>query len=185
MSCATRSVSRNRVLVDVTTTLRPVEAADAEHLFRWSLDAETRRLQAARRTPMTRGDAQRAVEAILAGNGTSHVAFMIEADGRTIGNCWLGHLDRENRSASLGIVIGERVDRDAGIGTEAMRQLVRYGAEELGLQRIELWVRADSQRAAHVYEKVGFQREGVRRRHLVWDGHPVDTILMAWLADDA
>ena len=42
------------------------------------------------------------------------------------------------------------------LGTEAIRRMIEYGFESLGLKRIVLKVYPDNARAIHVYEKCGF-----------------------------
>ncbi len=66
-------------------------------------------------------------------------------------------------------------------GTEAARLAVDYGLHTLNLHRIELEVYDFNPRARHVYEKIGFVVEGVRRDALLWDGEYHDAILMSIL----
>jgi RimJ/RimL family protein N-acetyltransferase len=165
-------------------TLRPVRLADAAQFQRWSLDPETRRLQAGNRAPLSAEEAHDFTRRLLGGHEDGHVALMIEMDGRTVGNTWLANIDRDNASATLGIVMGEATSRGRGVGTEVLRQMVDMGFDRLGLERIELWVLADNMRAIRAYERVGFRREGLRRGHIRWGDERLDTILMAVLRTD-
>lgn len=169
---------------DGGVTLRAVRLTDAPYFERWSEDPETRRLQAGRRTPMSPAEAEEFVLRLVQEEGASHVARMIDVGDVTVGNCWLGNLDRANASATLGIVIGDSTFRGRGIGTEAVEQLLSIGFEQLRLERVELWTLASNERAIRAYEKVGFEREGIRRGHLLWDGVRHDTVLMGRLEDD-
>lgn len=164
--------------------LRPVSRTDAPLFQRWSADPETRRLQAGNRAAFTGADAEAFTRRLVEGHGKHHAAFMIEVDGRTVGNSWLANIDRDNASATLGIVMGETTSRGRGIGTEALRQVLEYGFHGLHLERIELWVLAENERAIRAYERVGFRREGVRRAHIRWGNERLDTILMAALRAD-
>jgi RimJ/RimL family protein N-acetyltransferase len=74
--------------------------------------------------------------------------------------------------------------RDRGLGTEAVRLLVGYGFEQLGLHRIELEVYSFNPRARRAYEKVGFVVEGVRRDALRTPDGRADATVMAILAGD-
>ncbi|MBK7127272.1 MAG: GNAT family N-acetyltransferase [Dehalococcoidia bacterium] len=69
----------------------------------------------------------------------------------------------ENRTAGLGIAIGEHEFLDGGYGTDTMRTVCRFGLEMMNLHRIELSVFDWNTRAIRVYEKVGFKHEGVAR----------------------
>jgi RimJ/RimL family protein N-acetyltransferase len=163
--------------------LRPFAEGDAQYLLRWSADAATRRLQAARRRPHSPESARAEVARIIAGQGVSHAAFLIEADGEVVGNCWLGNIDRDNRSATLGIVIGPEW-RGRGFGGAALEELLEHGFAGLELWRIELWARADNASAIHLYERSGFRREGVRRGALLWDTQRVNLVTMGLLQDE-
>lgn len=68
-----------------------------------------------------------------------------------------------------------------GLGSALMKEAILSGRERR-LHRIELTVVADNQRAVHLYEKVGFQREGVKREnYLGEDGRYHDEIVMGLL----
>ena len=80
---------------------------------------------------------------------------MIEKkSGRFIGNIEL--MDVADSAAELGIAITAGM-QDRGFGTEAVRALVGYGMDRLGLKRIFLKVFPDNARAIRVYEKCGFR----------------------------
>lgn len=108
--------------------------------------------------------------------------FVVEThDGTVLGTCGLFDTEQpENRSAQLGIAIVDRSRWGRGYGTDTMRTLCRFGFEEMNLHRVELWVFADHARAIATYEKVGFVREGVARRHH-WNDGWRDDVLMSLL----
>ena len=83
------------------------------------------------------------------------VFSMIEKrTGAFIGNIEL--MDVSGNTAELGIAITSKM-QDNGFGTEAVAEMVRYGMEQLGLERIYLKVFPDNARAIRVYEKCGFR----------------------------
>jgi putative acetyltransferase len=51
----------------------------------------------------------------------------------------------------------------------------------LNLTRLELEVYADNEPAIRLYERFGFEREGVLRQHAFRDGRFVDAIVMGRL----
>jgi RimJ/RimL family protein N-acetyltransferase len=103
-------------------------------------------------------------------------------DGRVLGEAVLNDLDARN--LSCGFRIWTAGGRGRGIGTEATRLAVDY-AFECGVHRVELEVYDFNPRARHVYEKVGFRHEGVRRDALRFDGGWIDAQLMAILSTDS
>lgn len=71
--------------------------------------------------------------------------------------------------------------QNLGIGAALMREAIAE-ARHRRLHRIELTVVADNHRAIRLYEKVGFQREGVKREnYLGEDGKYHDEITMGFL----
>ena len=71
--------------------------------------------------------------------------------------------DPGSRHADVDILIGPD-HQDRGLGTEAMRVIVRHLVEDRGHHRITLSTAVDNARAIHVYEKVGFRPVGVTRK---------------------
>lgn len=74
--------------------------------------------------------------------------------GEFIGNIEL--MDPTGDEAELGIAI-TAAKQDMGYGTEAVRRVVEYAVQELGLRRIFLKAYPYNTRAIHVYEKCGFR----------------------------
>ena len=109
------------------------------------------------------------------------VALVIVADERVIGDINLFEIDRRNRSARLGLSIWRAEDRNRGYGGDAVAAMVRWGFRELNLHRIELTVDPANARAIHVYEKLGFVREGLRREAHYAEGRFGDDLLMGLL----
>ncbi|HZS30770.1 MAG TPA: GNAT family protein [Gaiellaceae bacterium] len=107
--------------------------------------------------------------------------FAIREDDRLVGTCQLHSIHPVHRSAELQIRIGAAGARGRGVGTEALRQLLEHGFEQLHLHRIHLYVLADNERALRAYRRVGFREEGVLRDGACIDGRWVDLILMAVL----
>jgi RimJ/RimL family protein N-acetyltransferase len=143
--------------------LRAREASDAEANFRWMNDPEVMRFIQVRYPQSMRS--QRMYLEGLAGPNFEASRFSIEtlADRTAIGTCHLRETSPEDRSADLGITIGDKAYHNGGYGTDAMRVLCRLGFDVMNLQRIELGVFAENARARHVYEKLGFQVEACLR----------------------
>ena len=107
--------------------------------------------------------------------------YAIEVEGDHVGNIGLHGIDRGNRKASIGIVIGEKGRWSKGYGTDAMMTVLRYAFRDLHLHKVNLDVIDYNERAIHVYAKCGFVREGVRREELWKRGRFVDLVRMSML----
>ena len=112
------------------------------------------------------------------------VVWVIETlDGRPIGNVGLQGIDRHHGRAELGISIGEKECWGHGCGTDAVRQVLRYAFQELGLRRVDLITDEDNQRGIRCYEKCGFVREGLLRDHRLRHGQPLNMFVMGVLRE--
>jgi len=105
-------------------------------------------------------------------------------DARPVGNIALQDVDYRNRTAELGIYIGDPDARGKGFGTEAVRLMLGFGFNVLGLQNVMLRVFEYNQAAIHVYEKAGFREFGRRHQCQFMDGRFWDVVLMECVARD-
>lgn len=71
-----------------------------------------------------------------------------------------------------------------GIGTEAAKLVVDYGFLRLNAHRIWLGVNEANIGAIKCYEKVGFQREGAKRKELYCFGQWYDAVQMGILREE-
>jgi len=88
------------------------------------------------------------------------------------------------RHAGIDITLGDRF-QERGLGTRALRRLIRYLIDERGHHRMTIDPSVHNPRAIHVYEKVGFKPVGVMRKyerdiHGRWS----DGLLMDLLAEE-
>jgi RimJ/RimL family protein N-acetyltransferase len=130
--------------------LRPLESDDLPSLQRWFNDPDVTRWLATTR-PMSAGDERRWLESLA--QRADEVCLMIVArDGdRPVGTVGLHRVGGPNRSATLGIALGEKAHWNRGLGSEALGLMLAYGFDTLNLHRVELHVYASNARAQRVY----------------------------------
>jgi aminoglycoside 6'-N-acetyltransferase len=89
----------------------------------------------------------------------------IEVDGAVAGLIQLSEeLDPKYRHASIDLFLDPAL-HGRGLGTEAVRRLVRHLIEDRGHHRITIDPAAANAAAIRAYEKVGFRRVGIMRRY--------------------
>ncbi len=101
-----------------------------------------------------------------------------------IGNCGFHNISQINRSAEVGIFIGNKSVWNMGYGTETMQLLLKYGFECLNLNRISLVVYDDNLGAIRAYEKAGFVLEGRLRQAKYKHGRYGDELIMSVLRSE-
>ncbi len=113
-----------------------------------------------------------------------NLAICLHPDGRHIGNVYLRHIDWISRTCEFGIFIGEPDCRGKGHGGTATRLTLRHAFLDLGLRRVSLFALAENTGAAAMYERCGFRREGLLRKHVLKRGRAQDVLVMGTLAED-
>lgn len=108
------------------------------------------------------------------------LAMVLRAEDRLIGSCGIRMNDPELREAHIGFELDSRY-WNRGYATEAARRIVRFGFEELGMDRIWSWCVADNIGSARVLEKIGMRFEGRQREKEFIKERWRDTLLYAIL----
>ncbi len=105
-------------------------------------------------------------------------------DGKIIGWCDISALDRPvfAHIGSLGIGVLASY-RGQGVGKALMNAALQK-AKLKGLTRIELTVRESNTSAISLYEKMGFEKEGIHKKGVCIDGKYENHIFMALLFDE-
>ena len=93
----------------------------------------------------------------------------LKTDGHLIGTCGYFRWDQQHHRAEVGYDLCPDV-WGQGLMPEALRALIRYGFEEMDLNRIVAMTHAENQRSQRVLMKLGFQMEGLLREYFCRDG---------------
>ena len=89
-------------------------------------------------------------------------ALILKEENKMIGTCGFTRFHFANDSAEVGYVINPKY-RGQGIAPEALLEVLRFGFEKLGLNRIEAKYIVGNDASRRVMEKVGMRFEGVHR----------------------
>lgn len=125
---------------------------------------------------------ERGLARIIATPWQQRPELAIVLEGRLIGRAILD-VDRANVTAALGYGVA-RECWGRGVASEAARAIVDYGFDAFGLAKV--WARADPRNRAsvRVLEKIGMQREGLLRGHLLVRGERVDRVYYGLLREE-
>jgi RimJ/RimL family protein N-acetyltransferase len=133
--------------------------------------------------PYGEDDAREHIERCLSGAEGRQFAITDEETGELLGSIGM-RVQPVNRFGHIGYWVAAHA-RGRGVAPRALRLLCEWGSRELGLGRIELVTDPENRASQRVAEKVGFQREGVLRAHLLArDGTRRDSVLFSLLPDE-
>lgn len=164
--------------------LREYKREDLQHMRKWVNDPEVvDNLSDIFLAPHTLEATEEYLNSILKGERENTYSFVI-ADKETeayIGQIDLMKIDWKNRSAEIGIVLGESANRGKGIGSEALKVLQGFAFNRLNLHRLEIRVHEYNTRAHRCYLKCGFKEEGRLRQNFYINGKYFDTVVLSML----
>jgi putative acetyltransferase len=111
--------------------------------------------------------------------GSTRLVAVIE--GKAIGMIFLAREEnRRSHVGSIGMAVHDAY-AGRGAGTALVAAVIDMADNWLQIKRLELSVYADNARAIALYERFGFEREGVHRAYSWRNGVFVDSISMARL----
>ncbi len=118
-------------------------------------------------------------EFVLGNIAKGNPQFVALADGEVVGWCDIVRIDRPvyAHAGVLGMGLLPPF-RGQGYGKRLIETALQ-AAFSTGFSRVELAVHDDNARAIALYERVGFVREGVKRRATCIEGRFGDTLMMA------
>jgi RimJ/RimL family protein N-acetyltransferase len=103
-------------------------------------------------------------------------------EGELLGGVALHHFDPMRDTLEVGYWLLKDA-RGRGVATRSVRAAIDHAFSN-GVYRIEAHVRIGNVASERVLERLGFEREGVRRRFLRHDGERVDATLFSLLGPD-
>lgn len=162
--------------------LSPRSLEDVEKYTEWLNDFETTDYTGRSHRVLTLEAEKRYLEERQFENEAFAIVDMVE--DKLIGTVGLHNVDSVNRTATLGIFIGDKEYRSKGYGTEAIRLILDFGFNYLNLNNIKLDLMEFNERALKCYKKCGFKECGRRRKCKFINGKYYDSIEMDILAEE-
>jgi len=166
----------------VSVVLRRATRDDAPFLLELIGGEETR--------PFLGGRAGDSLEAVLADVERSEREpeefgwYVAEVDGERAGCVTFRRVNERNAIAEAGRFAIHPRFRGRGLGDEVARMFQRHLLLELGFHRIELQIYGFNERALAHAERVGYVREGVRRKAYLRHGEWQDAVLFSLLREE-
>lgn len=162
--------------------LSPLKSEDAPTLFNWINQRDLVLFNSGYK-PIHERNHQLWFESITQKNDVFIFAIRKVEGDEIIGSCQLNNVNWINRNAELQIRIAADSERGKGFGADALLLLLKFGFNDLNLNKIYLNVFATNSRAVKAYEKVGFNKEGDFKQQAYINGSYLDVVFMAILKE--
>lgn len=104
-------------------------------------------------------------------------------DGKMIGSAGFHTIKKDNKMAEIGYWIDEDF-QGKGIVSKCVKALVKYGFEELGLNRIQILCATENKGSGAVALKCGFTLEGTLRKDMISNGVVYDSFIFSMISDE-
>lgn len=142
----------------------PIERSEARKYMAWYNDFEIGFFTGTQDMLLTEEDELASLDKL---SKEGYLFAILDKDTKTpIGNCSIYQINWVNRTAEIGINIGNKSYWNKGFGTESTVLLTAFAFHILNLNNVMLRVLECNPRAIHIYEKLGFKQIG-RRREVV------------------
>ena len=177
------NLKRVRFLESERLFLTPVNTDDIEQNFLWEQDREMQFLDGWTYRPEAFEKYREEFEGIFKSKKAMFLSIILKETGGHIGQIVLFDIDDYGRTAEWGLKLDQRFRRQ-GYAAEAARLLVRYVFEELGFVRLQSGTHSRNEASVNLLDKLGFVKEGVRRKGRFVNGEYLDSLMYGMLKED-
>ena len=166
--------------------LRCMEESDIEGPYLdWLNDEEiTRYLTGVRHSSVTKDYLLHYIQSMAQSDKDIFFAIHDVESKEFIGTSHFGPIDWLNRTAALGIMIGNKRYWGKGHATKAIRLVLDYAFKSLNLHKVTAGIVAIHQPSVKAFQKAGFEIEGQAKSQFFLDGKYYDYIYMGVTRDD-
>jgi RimJ/RimL family protein N-acetyltransferase len=164
--------------------LSAVERSDLKQLMDWRNNAEFRKHFREYRELSMSMQERWFEEKVLNDPTTMMFSVRRSTDDLLLGCCGFVYINWVHRHADLSLYIGfENAYIDAkGYAEESCRLLLRYGFDELGLNKIWTEIYEFDVKKKQLYDRIGFRQDGLLRQNYFYDGKWWDSIILSILS---
>ncbi len=159
--------------------LREVRPEDVnDNYYHWMNDDDITCYTESRFYPYSKEQLHAYVAALDGMADSVFLAIIEKSSERHIGNIKLGTINWIHRRADIGILIGDKHCWGKGYASEAIDLLSEYAFSKLNLHKVWAGCYIDNIASIKAFEKAGFEREGIQKRHVYYAGEYVDVVLL-------
>ena len=162
--------------------LRPMLAKDLDFVFRHFSDPAISRYLVDEEPVSTMAQAQEIIDFYADPSSKSYNRWVLirKSTDKPIGTCGFHMWQNSHHRAEIGYDLASAAWRQ-GYMTEALETVLRFGFEQMALNRISAMVHPDNEASLRLLTKLGFQKEGLLRDYYYQNGQFYDHWLLSLL----
>lgn len=160
-------------------TLRMVEPEDATKLLLWENNPENWKVTDTE-VPFSLHGIKILIEQQQQIRSTGQLRMMIclnHSNHEPVGAIDLYDVDFRNKNASVGILIGDKINRGKGYAKEALEIIIKYAQNNLSLYNLVCSIQATNIESIRLFEAMGFEKVGCRKNWFLINNNRVDEFL--------
>lgn len=179
---------KNDLFPELTTRrliLRKINLDDAKSLFKyWSDNEVTKYLNMEPFVTMQQTFRMiKTLNGLFNRNEGIRWAIVRKEDNAIIGTCGFNNWIMKSSRGEVGYELG-RIYWGNGYATESLKEMLRYGFEEIKLNRIEAFTVPEAHKSINLLKKLGFKKEGTLREYGYWNDKYHDENIYSLLKRD-
>lgn len=148
--------------------LRSLQIKDSRRMYSWMTDADASSQLTISRYPSSEETVIEFIRNSWVDRCNIHYAIVTD-DDEYVGTVSLKNINQVDRNAEYAIAVSKEY-WGKGYSKYATDEIVSYGFRILNLEKIYLSVASSNIRAVKFYEKYGFNKEGIFRKHIFING---------------
>lgn len=115
----------------------------------------------------------------LINNENYQFGIFLKDTDEHIGNIKIGNINSYHRFGDIGFIIGNKKYWGRGIATEAVRLVTDFAFKELKLHKLWGGLYAPNIGSLRTFQKNGYEQEGIKKSHYLFNGVFVDDIVFS------
>ena len=102
---------------------------------------------------------------------------------KVIGHCGFYRWFKEHRRSEIGYILNKEY-RKKGFVREAIKELLKFGFDELNINRMEAIIEPSNENSENVVKYYGFKKEGLLRQHYISNEVIMDSMVFCLLREE-
>ena len=144
--------------------LRPMKVSEAKNYLVWFKDPKVSRFLSSDNISLTLSEEKKYIQGVRKSKEKIPWSIYLREGNVHIGSTSLMNVDKKNKKAEWGIVIGRKEFWGQRLADDVVKLILKYAFSKLKLNRVELGVYVKHKGGIRCYKRCGFKHEGIKRK---------------------